>query len=403
MWRLLIFLLFLIASVWAGLEMMRHPGYFFIIYQPWIVQMPLWFALFSLLILLIIFYLLINSIDQLQLLWFRIKNWLRFRRAHQSYSKTQEGLSLLIEGRWKKAERLLLAGIHQTVDPLINYLGLAKAAHEQQAFDTRDRYIQKAYHIAPASNIAIGLVQTDLEIDQGKFEQATATLTYLQQKVPSHPRVLKLLEKIYVHLADWRNLQILLPHLRKAKLINTEQLGLFEKNIYCELLQSARNRNQADVQRIWNEIPRSTKKNPDIVYEYIKQLIHYSISINSNDIEELIRKTLKYHWHAELVKIYGTLSFEQLNRQLIIVGAWANTYGHRPEILLTLGRLCVRVQLWGKAKDYFEKCLSLGPNAEVSYEYGKLLDQLGQLEEAMQQYREGLLSMTHHTTLSGDA
>ena len=214
-------------------------------------------------------------------------------------------------------------------------------------------------------------------------------LTSLQQTVPYHAQVLKLLEKIYVHLADWKNLHTLLPHLRKAKLITAEQASIFEKNVYCELLRSARN--QTDLQNTWNEIPRGTKKNPDVIYEYVKQLLHYPPT-NTTEIEELIRKTLKQHWHGELVKIYGTLPSAQLNRQLVIVGAWLKTYGEHSESLLTLGRLCVRVQLWGKAKDYFERCLALGPNAEASYEYGKLFEQLGQPEEAMQQYKKGLLN-----------
>lgn len=392
MWRLLIFLLFLIASVWAGLEILQHPGYLFIIYQPWIVQIPLWFGLLCLAIFLLTFYLLIYSIDQLRLLYFRLKNWIHLRRANRSYSKTQEGLSLLIEGRWKKAERLLLTGVHQSVDPLINYLGLAKAAHEQHHFDHRDRYIKKAYHVAPDANIAIGLVKAELEISQGNFEQATATLTSLQHAAPYHSRVLKLLEKIYVHLADWKNVQALLPSLRKTKLITSAQAEIFEKNIYCELLRSTRHKNQSDIQTIWQAIPRGSKKNPEVVYEYVKQLLLYP-PVDTPVLEELIRKTLKYHWQGELVKIYGTLSPTPLDRQLVIVGAWLKMYGERSETLLTLGRLCVRVQLWGKAKDYFDRCLALGPNPEAYYEYGKLLEQLGQQEAALQKYKEGLISL----------
>ena len=78
----------------------------------------------------------------------------------------------------------------------------------------------------------------------------------------------------------------------------------------------------------------------------------------------------------------------------MIVGAWVKMYGPHPELLLTLGKLCVQVQLWGKAKDYFTKCLEQGPNAEASLEYGKLLEFLGEPEEAMQKYREGLQQLS---------
>src|SRR3990167_2504880 len=108
MLRLIIWLIILVASVWFGLAILRHPGYLFLVYQPWMVQMPLWFALISLILIFGLFYLLISSIDRLQFLLFRIQNWFRFRREHKLYSKTQHGLALLIEGQWRKAEKLLL-------------------------------------------------------------------------------------------------------------------------------------------------------------------------------------------------------------------------------------------------------------------------------------------------------
>lgn len=387
MLRLIIFLLILIASVWAGIEVVRHPGYLLLVYQPWIVQMPLWFALVSFIIFFVLFYLLIDSIDRIYFMWYRLKNWMRFRREHKFYSKSQQGLTLLIEGRWKKAEQLLLAGANQTQEPLINYLGAAKAAQEQKIFDQRDKYIQKAYEIAPNEDLAIGLTQAELELAQDQLEQAAATLNHLRQISPRHPRVLKLLERVYVRLGDWKNLQVLLPALRKAKLLTAEQYDQFEKNIYCELLRTSNAKSLDTLQNMWNEMPRAMRKNPDVAHAYVQQLARFS---DVKNMEAIIRKTLKSHWQPDLVNIYGTLTFNNLDRQLIVVGGWLKMYGQKPEILLLLGKLCVRVQLWGKAKDYFEKCLSLGPNAEASLQYGKLLEQLGETSEALEKYRDGL-------------
>ena len=396
MLRLIIFLILLVASVWIGLMVAQHPGYLLMVYQPWIVQMPLWFAILSLIIIFIVFYLLIDSIDRFYFLMFRIKNWLRIRREHQSYSKTQHGLATLIEGRFKKAEKLLISGAKQSIEPLMNYLGAAKAAHEQGEYERRDDYIQKAYQIAPSYDLAIGLTQAELELSQDQLEQAQATLNRLRQIAPRHPGVLKLLEKVYVRLADWQNLLALLPNLRKAKLLNNEQAAQFEKNIYCEILQGASKKTLDEIHQIWNEMPKSAKKNPDVVCAYIKQLLRFSDT--SNECEELIRKTLKNTWQPELAAIYGKLLFKNvnrpnLNRYLVIVGAWLKMYGPKQELLLILGKLCSVLQLWGKAKDYFEKCLTLGPNAEASIEYGKLLEQLGETDEAMRKYHEGLLQL----------
>ena len=400
--RLIIILILLVASVWLGLEVIRHPGFLLIVYQPWMVQMPIWFALLCFFIFFGLFYFIIDSIDRIGFLWFRLKNWLHIRREHKSHTKTQQGLAALIEGRWKKAERLLLEGANQSIEPLINYLSAARAAHEQSAFDRRDRYIKKAYEVAPKANLAIGLTQAELELQQDQLEQATATLNQLRQESPRHPRVLKLLEKVYVRLADWKNLQALLPSMRKAKVLTSEDYELFEKNLYCEILRHASDKRLSEIRVIWNQIPRHLKKNPDVVCAYVAQLTRHAPVTGvetTKEIEELIRKTLKSHWQPELVKIYSTLTLANLNRQLVIAGAWLKMYGQKPELLLLLGRLCVRVQLWGKAKDYFAKCLEQGPNPEASLEYGKLLEQLNEPAEAMQKYKDGLIQMVNYGTM----
>lgn len=385
--RLLILLVFLAASVWIGLVIVRHPGYLFIVSKPWMVQMPLWFACIALFIIFATFYFLIDSIDRLQFWWFRVKNWMQRRREHSSYNKTQHGLSLLIEGRWSKAERLLLQGSDQGVEPLMNYLGAARAAQEQNALDRRDKYLRKAYQMAPNAELAIGLTQAELEIEQHQYEEAARTLARLRTISKRHPRVLKLQEKVFVHLADWQSLRLLLPELRKAKVLNAEQTVQFEKNIYCEMLRVAGSKDRAELARLWDDMPRSARKNPDVALVYVQQLMSFG---ETADAEQMIQKTLKNDWQPELMKIYSKLSFDNLNRQLVIAGAWLKMYGPKPEILFFLGKTCMQIQLWGKAKDYFEKCLEQGPNPEAALEYGKLLDKLGESDQAVLQYREVL-------------
>lgn len=398
--RLIIFLLFLFASVWFGIAIIRHPGYILIFYQPWMVQMPLWFALISLLIIFGLFYVLISSIDRIHFLWFKLQNWLRFRRERKSYSNTQYGIANLLEARFKKAEKLLLAGVQQTVEPLINYLGAARAAHEQKAYERRDAYLQKAYQVAPDASLAIGITQAELELASDQVEQARAILVNLRQTAPRHPRVLKLLEKVYVRNGDWNNLLTLLPAMRKAKVLTPEEANIFEKNLYNERLKTCANLPEA--RKVWDSLPKHLKKNPELINSYVNIVLKAPSSINTEsakEVESLIRNALKCSWQPGLARVYGSLPFNNhLNRQLVIVGAWLNMYGQKQELLLTLGKLCVRVKLWGKAKDYFEKCLALGPDAEASLEYGKLLEQLGDTEDALHQYRAGLAQQVHIIT-----
>jgi HemY protein len=386
--RFIVFLLVLIASVWIGLKVVTHPGYVLFAYQPWLVEMPLWFATLALVVAFFLFYCVIDSLHGLQGTWQRLQYYWRLRRLRQSYEQAQSGVSALIEARFDRAEQLFMASAKQVGQPLMHYLGAAKAAHAQGAFERRDTYLQKAYQVKQAEMV-VGLVQAQLQLEHDQWEQATATLIRLQQMAPRHPRVLALLERVYVRQADWSSLHALLPYLRQEHILDATQLELFEKNLYSEQLKVMTNETVEAVRSYWQGLPRRMKKHPTVIAAYVKQLSRFPGT--EKERETLIRTALQRDWHACLVRWYGALSLPDLNRQLAVVGAWQKQYGSQPELLFVLGQLCVRAQLWGKAKTYFSQCMTdSGLKAEAALAYGQLLEQLGQQEQALQVYREGL-------------
>lgn len=76
-------------------------------------------------------------------------------------------------------------------------------------------------------------------------------------------------------------------------------------------------------------------------------------------------------------------------KQLSRAEQYLKHYPAEPILLLTLGRLCVRCQLWGKARHYFEDSLTLQATPSTYAEYGKLLEQMGDTQAALTAYREG--------------
>lgn len=389
--RFILLLVILIFSVWLGLTIAKDPGLALFTFNNWSVEMPLWFAALSLIAMMVVLYFIVRFFDGIDNSFYRWKNWLRWRRKNKAYSKTNRGLLELIEGHWRKAEDYLLDGIDQSDAPLINYLAAAKAAHERGAFDKRDMYLQKAHDLAPQAEIAIGLTQAQLQFDQGQLEQTLATLNHLRTLTPLHPVVLKLLEKVYVRLADWKNLLKLIPSLRKAKIFTVEQMDHLEQNVYHELLNAAAHRPEGlkNLQEFWATVPRRLEKNPRIVYYYTLYLLRYPEA--SGEAEELINKTLKKTWDTDLVKLYGQLLTQDPKKQLAHAEKWLKLYPHQAVLFLTLGRLCLRCQLWGKARSYLDDSLKLAAIPETYVEYGKLFEQLGDMSSAADNYREGLL------------
>ena len=77
-------------------------------------------------------------------------------------------------------------------------------------------------------------------------------------------------------------------------------------------------------------------------------------------------------------------------KQLKRAEIWLAKHGDDPDLLLAAARLCLRNELWGKARSYLETVISLRPTAEAYQEYGRLLNQLGETDAAAEAFREGL-------------
>lgn len=387
--RLIVILLVLIFSVLIGLKIAEDPGYAIFAYRHWTVEMPLWFAVLSVILGLSLLFFILRFFDAIDATWVSWKNWLRLRRKHKAYSKTNRGLIDLVEANWKSAETYVMQGVDQSDAPLINFLAAAKAAHEQGAYERRDIYLRKAYDLSSQTHVAVGLMQAQLQLKQGKLEQAFATLNHLRAQSPKQVLLLKLLERVCVRLNDWANLLKLIPALRKARIISAEQMTMLEISTYGELLQvAAKSGSSSAVKDLWKTIPRKLQKNSTLICCYVKQLSHYSDA--KPEIEELITKTLKYEWQPELVKVYGTLASSDALKQLKIAETWQKHFGPQSLLYLTLARLSMRAQLWGKARHYYEESLKLESLPESYLEYGNLLAQLDETVTAMQVYKEGL-------------
>ena len=63
-------------------------------------------------------------------------------------------------------------------------------------------------------------------------------------------------------------------------------------------------------------------------------------------------------------------------------------------LLTSLGRICLRAKLWGKARTYFEEALGLGRDPELYRLLAETLAAMNKPEESAGYSREGLLLAT---------
>ena len=102
---------------------------------------------------------------------------------------------------------------------------------------------------------------------------------------------------------------------------------------------------------------------------------------------------MKSAWQPSLVEIYGRLKTDKPEQQLQTAEHWLKQQGSNAMLLLCLGRLAVRFQLWGKAKTYLQQALDFEPPSDARYEYGELLLVLNENQNALEQFRLGLANL----------
>ena len=223
-------------------------------------------------------------------------------------------------------------------------------------------------------------------------EHSLATLRHLQNIVPHHAFVLKLLKNLYVELNDWESIIELLPELRKRKVVNAEELFELDKRANLALLnQAIKSNDYVVINNIWQNIPRQLRQEKTLAMPYIKALQDHG---HGEAAESLLRDLLKHNWDSELVALYGDIQGKDSAKQLATAEAWLRNHGNSPAILLTLGQLCIRNQLWGKGKEYLESSLDLEPDAKAFAALGKLYEHLGESDNALKHYRDGLVTVT---------
>jgi HemY protein len=141
------------------------------------------------------------------------------------------------------------------------------------------------------------------------------------------------------------------------------------------------------VQQVWKNLPKQQKKDVDLLETYFSSLIRTGMHARA---EKEIAAELRREWRSPLVRLFGVVESDDPARQLKKAEGWLRDHGEDVDLLLAAARLCLRNELWGKARSYLETVIAIRPTPEAYQEFGRLLNQLGEGDAAADAYRSGL-------------
>lgn len=388
----IVFLL-IAAAACVGLAISEDAGYVLVAYKNFRYESSLWASLAVLVILWLVIWGIKLLVELFSVSTGLVNPWSRRNRSRRIQLAIEQGQMDLAEGRWASAQKHLTRAAEAERQPLLFYLGAARAANEQGRYEESDSLLERALERQPQAELAIALNHAQLQVDRAETEGALNTLQAMHERHPHNVQVLRQLQRLHQQRGDWSALIRLLPELRKDKVLPAQELAELERRAWGQNLGLAAQRDtggEAGLQSLtlaWQQLTSAQRQEPTLVLAYAEQLRRLGAQ---SEAEEVVRGALKRSYDSHLVRLYGLLRGSDPVKQLQTAEGWLKAHPADASLLLTLGRLCLQNSLWGKARDYFESSLKLERNPETCAELARLLAQLGDTARSNQLFQEGL-------------
>lgn len=389
------FLYSIVALVIGGalaLVLAADPGYVLVNIRGTTIEATLATVIVSALLLVAFIWLLMFLLRLLNPLNWTSVGWLRRAPAQE----TGRGLQLLLLGRWQEAYKLFVENADRLEVPELNYLLAAVAAYQRGDSTAWHWCLDQAERAAPGKDLGLKSFRAWLDTRAGQSEQALTLLLTVLRLAPASPFVLAQIKDIYVAQGRWDELAALLPELEKHKVVEGADLHTLSARAHARHLESASHTGADSLRNAWHALPKALKRDDKLVGLYARKLLEYG---QDTEAGNLLTAHLKKDWSDDLVAMLGFVHVRNPQEALATMETWQKQHPDNAALLLTLGRLSLRNQLWGKAREYFERGLQVTRKpehvAQLNAELARLYEQLGEHERSLDCYRKALGLLKH--------
>jgi len=297
-------------------------------------------------------------------------------------------LLALANGQYERAEEKLGGLVANTTQPLVVIPALAEAEARLGKFAQAQARLQRLLTSMPEAFALVGLAQARIFIQQGDAEAALTPLQKITTKDKRHAQANELLLELLQGLQRWTDVIALLKVIGSAKQMSKGMLAQQQQKAY----QLAFAQITADQQGL-EQLLQLGQKAPASVQESshcrlaLVQAMGQAEGNPATRTAEFIESSLKQQWNDDLVLAYAHLPMANVEAALKHAESWQQQAKNSAALQLTLGRLCRRLELWGKARDYLTASINIQASKEAHAELARLEQHLGRVDVALEHYR----------------
>jgi HemY protein len=292
----------------------------------------------------------------------------------------------LLEGRYSRSLRLAEKSFNAGHAPLLAALLAQQAAHGMRDEERESIWRQKAREQDTDSAGVRLMIEAAIATNKRDYDAALELLEQLKDTGGRHVAAQRLSLRVHQGLGQWREVERVVRQLQKHKAMTAEQAAPLRQRAQLEILAQIKDRGEAgaDLERFLRELPESDRLEPRLILHAAPMLCAAG---NHAEAARLVENALEANWDSDLAAAYGNCIGGDTLAHIAHAERWLHTHPGDAKLLLALGRLCRRRQLWGKAQSYLEASLSIQPSRWAHLELATLLDQLDQTAQANVHYR----------------
>jgi HemY protein len=380
-----LFWMLLILGLAVGLALLtgNNQGYVLVVRPPYRLELSLNFLLILVIGSFVFLHLLLRLINYTRHLPATVMAYKENKRLREGQAAFTAGLHAFAQGRYLIAVKSASQAIDLGTNVSLSALIAARASHKLRQKSQREYYLAEAERLAPDDDLARLLTQVELLLDDRQYSEALKTLQRLEKIEPKHPPAMRLALKIHVHLGNWDSVVNLLQQIEKRDALESWQIREVRQQAHQFLIKRYSG-DLASLLAYWKKLPEEDRLNNRLAYLAASTLLE---SNAPDQAAEVIGMSLTKGWDTKLAALVGDCITSQPMKQLEQAEFWLLKHEGDANLLLSLGKMCVRLSLWGKAQSYCEASISVTPTAAAHIALAKLLESRGESEAAYRHYR----------------
>lgn len=379
------------AAIGLAVLARYNPGNVVLFYPPYRIDISLNFFIVLLVGSFVLLLAVVGAVRATMALPRRVEQYRATRQLRESGRALHEALRAYLEGRFGRAEKSARKAAESPDHAGLAALIGARAAQRVQETARRDQWLADA---GKDAGVRTARLMTTLELLSEDSKDTDAALAVLQELNASgirHAQALRLALRVNQNARNWPEVLRLVRLLDKHRALHPSLSRRLRDMAYEAMLPTAAG-DPESLKTLWSSVPLADRQSAGVAALAADAFMKIG---RQQEAADIIEKALALHWDARLLRAYRNSAAPEgsatLLAQIDQCEHWVRERPNDAELSLTLGSLCLKQKLWGKAQRHLEQAVLGAPDRptlqEAHLRLAQMYESLSQPDAAATHFR----------------